>query len=303
MSRHSADGERTRNFGFFNASLILSFAIGTWIGLSLYRPDSTIAFQVGALVPLFATPALMLLKPSLAGVSSDDGRGSTGALDWQGNFLCFGTAWVQGFLEGGMMAFLTLYLKEARGMSQEWAGGLMGAAFAGVLLIQVPVGWLADRLGKLPILLGCYGFLGAGLIFVPGCTTTAGIGSWLFVLGASTGALYPLGLSLLSDRVSPTMLVRAYSWYLALDCIGSVMGDLAMGQACKLWGESAMFGTGLAAIGLVLGSAVVMRLAFVGRQILREGRKLRVRSKPAHGVYGPRSVTSTPVFSAPGERR
>ena len=191
-------------------------------------------------------------------------------------------------------------------MSQEWAGGLMGAAFAGVLIIQVPVGWLADRLGKLPILLGCYGFLVAGLIFVPGCTTTAGIGSWLFVLGASTGALYPLGLSLLSDRVSPTILVRAYSWYLALDCIGSVMGGLAMGQACKLWGESALFGTGLVAIGLVLGAAVVMRL---------KAWRIEHRKEP-EGVHYPtaygarlagknvlQSVTSAPVYAVPVEQR
>ena len=83
----------------------------------------------------------------------------------------------------------------------------MGAALAGVLLIQVPVGWLSLRLGKMPVLLGCCGLLAAGLVFIPMCTTNIGVGFWLFVLGASTGGLYPLGLSLLGDRVPPAVLV------------------------------------------------------------------------------------------------
>ena len=64
-------------------------------------------------------------------------------------------------------------------------------------------------------------------------------------------------MSLLGDRVAPGMLVRAYSWYLALDCIGSQVGAAVMGKARDLWGEGAMFGAGLSAIGLVLGLAAL----------------------------------------------
>ncbi len=302
VSRRSTDGERTRNFGFFNGCLILSFALGTWIGLSLFRPDSTLAFQVGALVPLLAAGALVWMSPALADDAPRAEAGSTEGLDWAKNFLCFGTAWVQGFLEAGLLAFLTKYLTHTRGMSQEWAGGLMGAALAGVLLIQVPVGWLSLRLGKMPVLLGCCGLLAAGLVFIPMCTTNIGVGFWLFVLGASTGGLYPLGLSLLGDRVPPAVLVRAYAWYLALDCIGSVMGDLAMGQACQLWGDAALFGTGLAATGLVLGLAAVLRLVGAGQ--LAATQPQSSESALRYGVASNRDyLTSTPACSAPAERR
>ena len=84
------------------------------------------------------------------------------------------------------------------------------------------------------------------------------MGIWLCTSGRGTGALYPLGMSLLGDRVSPGLLVRAYSWYLALDCIGSQVGAAAMGKARDLWGENAMFGAGLAAVALVLGSSFLL---------------------------------------------
>ena len=43
---------------------------------------------------------------------------------------------------------------------------------AGVILFQVPISWLADRYGRLPALLGCYGVVAAGLIAVPFTTDT-----------------------------------------------------------------------------------------------------------------------------------
>lgn len=143
-------------------------------------------------------------------------------------------------------------------MSEDLAGILMGVGIIGVIIVQVPVGWLADRCGRLPVLRVAYVVLIAGLSWLPWCRSAVSVGFWLFSLGAAAGALYPLGMSLLGERIAPGMLVRAYSWYLALDCIGSQVGAAAMGQARDRWGENAMFGAGLAAVGLVLGTSLVL---------------------------------------------
>ena len=258
VSQSSTDGERSWNFGLFNGCLTIGGAAGIAIGLTLYVPGNMLAFYLGSLLAMCAAFMLGLGRVPLALKSTDDAGTSAGTLDWMGNFLCFGTAWIQGFLEGGMVAFVALYLERSLGMSEELAGILMGITLVGVIIVQVPVGWLADQCGRMPILLAAYAIIIAGLTWLPWCRSAEAVGFWLCTLGAATGALYPLGMSLLADRVSPGMLVRAYSWYLALDCIGSQVGAAAMGQARDLWGENAMFGAGLAAVGLVLGSSMLL---------------------------------------------
>jgi MFS family permease len=248
VSRDSSAEVRTRNFGFYAVALTLGGALGIWLGLHFFQSSDPLPFYLGGMLPLGA--ALLLLRgPAFAPFGNQET--GVGSLAWKENFLSFGTGWCQGFLEGGMLAFLSLYLV-ALGMSNDTAGTLMGVTMIGVILFQVPVGWLADRLGRLPVLLGCYALVLASLVLVPWCEEAFWVGWWLFVLGASSGALYPLGLALLGDHVSEGALVRAYSWFLALECLGSQMGAAAMGKARDHWGEASMFGVGQSAVALVL---------------------------------------------------
>ena len=40
-----------------------------------------------------------------------------------------------------------------------------------------------------------------------------------------------MGLALLGERLPAGALPRAYAWYMSLDCLGSVVGPVCMGQA------------------------------------------------------------------------
>ena len=74
----------------------------------------------------------------------------------------------------------------------------------------------------------------------------------LFVLGATCGALYPLGLALLGERVPSSGLARANSWYLASNCAGSLSGPAVVGQVIYLFGLRAQFTAAAAALLAVL---------------------------------------------------
>ncbi len=177
--------------------------------------------------------------------------GGTGALPWRAGLLSFGTAWVQGFLEGGTLTFLSMYLL-GLGHAESVVSALMGGLFAGVVLAQLPMAWLADRLGRLRILLVCHGLVLAGLACVPLTTPLVLVGAWLFVLGACCGALYPLGLALLGERIPPGGLARANASYLASNCAGSLSGPIVLGLAIDGFGLPAQFPTGALAVLLVL---------------------------------------------------
>jgi MFS family permease len=255
VSRDSPPDKRARNFSFYAVALTLGAAVGIWAGNRFFEPEAVLPFVWGGCLPAAAGLALFRVLPRAA--ARAPGPAPREPVDWSRDFLSYGTAWFQGFLEGGMLAFLSLYLITL-GMSQDAAGGLMGVTMVGVILFQVPVAWLADRLGRLPVLLGCYTVVAAGLTLMPIWSPSMGLAICLFLLGACSGALYPLALAMLGERLPPAGLARAYSVFLAMECIGSQAGAAAMGQARHWWGEASMFAVGLAALTLVLGTWAVL---------------------------------------------
>src|SRR5262249_9638977 len=149
--------------------------------------------------------------------------------------------------EGGMVTFLTIYLV-ALGLNEATVSGLLGGLFLGVVISQLPVAWLADRLGRLRVLLACHAVLFGGLLILPICVGSLSLGVWLFLLGACCGALYPLGLVLLGDRIRSSSLAKANAWYLASNCAGSLSGPVLLGFVIDLFGMNAQFAAGAAAI-------------------------------------------------------
>ena len=249
VSRDSLPTKKTQNFAFYGISLTLGGALGIGVGPSLLTPGNPFAFYLGGCVPLVT--GLVLLHGMSGYPRYAETPDAKTPLGLGRNFLSFGTAWCQGFLEGGMLAFLALFLVW-RGYSADMAGTLMGVTMVGVILFQLPVSWLADRYGKTPILLGCYVVVLIGLLSIPWLTHSFWLAAALFCFGACSGAMYPLGLSLLGDHMPQAGLARAYAWYLAIECVGSQAGAAAMGIARDYWGESAMFAVGVAAVCAVL---------------------------------------------------
>ncbi len=249
VSRDSLSAKKTQNFAFYGVSLTLGGALGIGMAGPLFAFGAPLAFGLGGGVP-FVIGFVLLRGMSRYPRHAETADAKT-PLGWRRNFLSFGTAWCQGFLEGGMLAFLVLFL-QSRGFSPEVAGTLMSVTMVGVILFQLPVSWLADRYGKTPILLACYGIVLIGLLSIPWLTHSLLLAGVLFCFGACSGAMYPLGLSLLGDRMPAAGLARAYAWYLAIECVGSQAGAAAMGYARDHWGESAMFAVGAVAVCAVL---------------------------------------------------
>ncbi len=269
LSRKSPTARRAEMFSYYAVALTLAGAAGIALGLEGFNPDGILihvlgsprnAFLLGAVFPLVGS---MIVQHGLAREEWDAGtRSDSLPMNWKKHFLSFGTAWGQGFLEGGMLAFMSLFLV-SQGMTTSAAGALMGVAMVGVIAFQVPVAWIADRCGRMPTLLVCYAVTIVGLLMVPWCTSHVWLGFWLFLFGACSGAMYPLGLSLLDDKMPASSLARAYAWYLAMECVGSQLGAAAMGRARDLWGGSAMFA--VAALALVGVLAIWTSLKFFAK--------------------------------------
>jgi MFS family permease len=281
INRDSPPAHRSRNFGYYALAIAVGWALGNLVGLQMYddfsspkggdRPSfepwsSTFSpeflkglpFVVGGAAAVLAGVVVWAWLPRL--VSAEENSPARVPLHPGRNFLSFGTAWCQGFLEGGMVAFLSLYLL-AKGLDLDRVSWLTSSIMIGVILFQVPVAWFADRLGRTRVLLGCYAVVIAGLTLLPWCGDSAWLALWLFLVGACSGAFYPLGLAILGERIPSTGLARANAWFLAINCLGSLTGPDVMGVMMDWWGNEALLYTGLASVVLVLGGWFTWRFS------------------------------------------
>jgi MFS family permease len=257
VNHNSPPGRRAQIFGCYAFCIALGMALGTLLGLHLFSSWPRLAFLLGGAAAILAGVVVLCWRPAFsATVEHQHGRTP---LQFGRNFLSFGSAWTQGFLEGGMVALLPIYLKWV-GLSEEAVSILMAGLMIGVILAQVPVGWLAERLGRTSVLAGCnvMTLVGIACLLFPAGTTWLAV--WLFVVGACSGATYPLGLALLGERTPSAGLARANSWYLGINCVGSVVGPVLCGDVMDHFGRRSMFVVGGVAVALVLSGWVVMQL-------------------------------------------
>lgn len=250
LVNHNAPADRrARDFGWYALSVALGVALGSLVGLPLYPVAPHLAFALGGVVMLAAAVAAGIAWPA-QGVPGEDPAGDASP-SLRANSLSYGTAWVQGFLEGGLITFLSIYLL-GLGYREVEVSWLVGGLFAGVILCQVPVAWLADRLGRTQVLMGCHFLLLAALAAVYWHPGTVSLSMALFVLGTCCGSLYPLGLARLGDSVPAEGMARANACYLASNCVGSLCGPFLFGVVIDLFGQPAQFLAGILAVGFVL---------------------------------------------------
>ncbi|HEV3236482.1 MAG TPA: MFS transporter [Gemmataceae bacterium] len=269
INHTSSPERRAQNFGYYAFCIALGMGLGTLVGTQMYPTLPRTAFSIGGVAGLLAAVVVLIWKPEMT--HALDEIHDQAPLRLSRNFLSFGSGWSQGFLEGGMVALLPIYLL-AVGFSDDGMSWLMSGLMIGVILAQVPVAWLADKLGRTIVLAGCHliALMGIGLLMIP--LGTAWLAVWLFVVGACSGAFYPLGLALLGERVPPRGLARATAWYLAINCLGSLTGPMVAGWAMDQFGRDTLFITGGAAVALVLGAWLITE---VGRRRVRRLRSLR----------------------------
>jgi MFS family permease len=267
INHHTAPAHRARNFGYYAFSMALGIGLGMLAGGEMYAVMPRLAFFLGGVAVLPGIVALLgwMTWP----VIGAEPHGGPACLRLPGNFLSFGSAWSQGFLEGAMVALLPVYLL-AIGLNEAGIGGLMSGIMMGVILVQVPVAWLADRLGRTVVLLVCYGVTIAALAALYLGMNFLGVALCLVLAGACSSAFYPLGLALLGERVPTVALARANAWYLSINCLGSLIGPVLAGASMDRLGKQALFLAGEAALLLVLSAWVGPRLyGAVGRWAIR----------------------------------
>ncbi|NPT46055.1 MFS transporter [Paraburkholderia sp. 1N] len=136
----------------------------------------------------------------------------------------------------------------AHGITSEVAVLFASALLLGDTTMQFPIGWLADRLGRERVHIGCGVMVVVLLPLLPWAIASPWL-CWplLYVLGATAGAIYTLSLVACGERFRGVALVSASSLVGASWCAASFGGPLVAGALMKGVGNDAMVGVLLVA--------------------------------------------------------
>jgi len=181
---------------------------------------------------------------------------------------------VQWLGASAILPLLPLYLRH-RGGSDAVVGAVMASYFAAALIFQYPAGRLADRIGRLPVLLmGLVVYaLGSALFLVP----VAPVADVMFrgLQGAGAGAAEVAALAMVSHAVPLARRGRAFA-----SIYGAQLGGMALGP---LFGSLAGVGA-MSVLFLAAGVAALLACIPVFLGTPAEIRKSRRTGEPHRPV-------------------
>jgi MFS family permease len=160
-------------------------------------------------------------------------------------------AFTAGFVESADLSLLPVFGLRS-GLGERDALWLIGVFLAGNVVLQLPIGLLADRFGRRLLLGVCALASCLGPAFLHSFLHTPAL-LWplLFVWGGTLYAFYSQGVALLGECFGAGQLAGTNTVFVMVYCLGGIIGPSAGGFAMDLW-----FPYGLP--GLLSAAAAVM---------------------------------------------
>lgn len=145
------------------------------------------------------------------------------------------SALVAGLVESADLALLPLFGLHA-GLDERAALLLVTVFMAGNIVLQTPIGFLADRIGRRAALALCAVSSALGPLLLPVCVhVPLALGPLLFLWGGTLYAFYSQGIALMGEQFPASELAAANTAFVMVYCVGGVVGPSLGGYFMDLW--------------------------------------------------------------------
>lgn len=147
----------------------------------------------------------------------------------------FAAAFLSGAVDTSFFTFLPIWGLRV-GLDPTFSIAILSIFIVGNVALQVPAGWLADRIGSRPVMAIC-GIVCVGAPFLAYAAIDAPIllAAVLFLWGGSAWATYTLGLIEIGHRCQGTRLTQANSLFVLVYTIANISAPPLSGVAMQLW--------------------------------------------------------------------
>ncbi len=256
------------------------FSIGTVTGpilLEFTGTNGALPFLIGGLCLGFTLLPVALLRDAAASSAAHAAQSANAALvvpasaRRSGVRELFGflraapvvmlAAAVAGLVESADLSLLPLFGLHA-GMGERAALLMVTVFLAGNMALQLPIGLLADRVGR-PAMLGiCSAASAIGPLLLPSAFDRPTL-LWplLFVWGGTLYAFYSQGVAMLGEAFTERDLAGANTMFVMVYCIGGILGPSVGGWAMDQWPQR-----GLPALLAIAAASLLAALALRRRK-------------------------------------
>jgi len=223
---------RSRVMGIYASVMALGFVFGPLIinltGIEGWTPF--VAVSAALVVALLPVAFARQVAPSVSG------HGATGVgRAFAAAPTVMLAALVAGFVDAGLFTQIPIYELRA-GFDREIAAASLSIFMAGNLVLQLPLGWVADHSSRRGILLLSAAIVAVGAVVYP---LLLGSEPWLWVMmflwGGVSWGIYTLALGLMGERFPATELAAANAAFVMMYEVGSFFGPIAAGGAMDQW--------------------------------------------------------------------
>jgi len=253
------------------------------LGLNIHDPGGTILFS---LITIAIGTAIVPLAMTKVGNPEIGHRTHLGirrlyGISPTGVTACFAA----GLVNTGLFVLLPVFCRE-RGYDEARISILLSTCVIGPLFIQYPVGWLADRFGRRPMMLATT-LIAIGLsAIIVNLEPEAFV--WLIVLtvllAGMISPLYGLGVGQTSDYITKQDFVAASAGLLFAWGIGASVGPTVAAPALRWFGANGLFYY-VSTCHLLLAAFLVYRM--LQRRALAAREQGNFVAVPVtHGSYG-----------------
>jgi len=231
---------RGRILALYATSFSLGYAAGPLL-LALTGSEGFLPFLVAAGFLLIAAAPLRLVAGVDRVLAEPErrGRGPGPIALVRRAALPFLGVLVYAVLETSFFALLPVYLL-AIGRPESLAALLLSIWIAGNILLQLPIGWLVDRIGGERSLALC-ALVSATSLLLLDPAVRIGWAVWPLLLfgGGVMGAFYTVSLVILGQRFAASDLVRANAAFVVAFQIGLLIGPATVGGVMRAFGAEA----------------------------------------------------------------
>ncbi|UFS67178.1 MFS transporter [Paracoccus denitrificans] len=231
LSEVTEEGSRSRTMGIYVAAMSAGIALGPVI-LSLTGRNGALPFLIGSAFALAALLILTLGHPAEAPPEAPSRSGLAGYLLVAP--LAAAAAALNAAVEAAGLALLPLYAMKL-GWSEAQGTLLLSVLLIGAIMLQLPLGWLGERLDRGRLVVGLSIAAGLGALVWPAALSHPWL-AWplLFLWGGAFVGIYTQILTQISDSFRGADLAGVFAVMSVAWGIGALVGPMAGGLATHL---------------------------------------------------------------------
>lgn len=227
-------GEKTRArvIALYAIALAAGFATGPVV-LTLTGTEGLLPIATFLVISLAALVPILFIRRSAPEMGDDEGGNVWGALLAMPTVMT--AVFVAGAVDASFFSFLPIWGTRA-GFEAAHAVTLLSIFVAGNIVLQFPIGWLADKIGPRKTM-GLSGLfcLAAPFLALPVAGSHAGLAAVLFLWGGAAWSLYALALVEIGHRLTGTALATANGAIVLVYTLSNIAAPPLSGGAMQIW--------------------------------------------------------------------